>query len=122
MASVAAQTDQNPDTGTNIMVAGLAFQVFSLSVFITLTLEFAWRARRWRAENKEASGSSYGDLGDGGMPLSISKRRLILFSSFFSIAIIGIFTRCVFRVAELSEGWTGPLIQDEVTFIVLEGV
>lgn len=119
MASVAAQTDNNPDPGTNIMVAGLSFQVFSLSMFIALTLEFSWRARRWRTEKNESGGGSDDDVG---MVIPMSKRRLILFSSFFSLGIIGIFTRCVFRVAELSEGWTGPLIKDEVTFIVLEGV
>lgn len=122
MASVAAQTGKNADPGTNIMVAGLAFQVFSLSMFITLTLEFSWRARRWRGEKTESNGGSYDDRGGGALAPTISKKRLILFASFFSLGIIGIFTRCVFRVAELSEGWTGPLIKDEVTFIVLEGV
>ena len=34
------------NTGINIMIAGLAFQVASLFVFISLCLDFAWRVRK----------------------------------------------------------------------------
>lgn len=34
------------DAGVHIMVAGLAFQVFSLVLFMILCLEFAWCVRR----------------------------------------------------------------------------
>lgn len=36
-------TKQN-DLGVNLMIAGLAFQVFSLALFMALWAEFAWRA------------------------------------------------------------------------------
>lgn len=39
----------------------------------------------------------------------------------FSIATIFIFVRCVFRVAELSEGFDSPIANDEVTYMILEG-
>jgi hypothetical protein len=122
MASVAAQTGTDPDPGTNIMVAGLAFQVFSLSVFMIFTGEFAWRARRWRSEKREEGGNDGGEDVEATELVPTSKRRLVLFSSFFFLGTICIFTRCVFRCVELSEGWTGPLIKDEVTYIALEGV
>lgn len=40
------------DAGVHIMVAGLAFQVFSLVLFMVLCLEFAWYARRARKEER----------------------------------------------------------------------
>jgi hypothetical protein len=122
LASVAAQSGKKTSRGTHIMVAGLAFQVFSLSMFIALTLEFLCRVRRQRTEKVEKNGTTNDDLVSGGIPLSMSEKRLVLFSSFLSLAVIGIFIRCVFRVIELSQGWSGSLIKDEVSFIALEGV
>lgn len=113
LASVAAQNEEDDKPGTNIMVSGLAFQVFSLLMFISLTLAFVWRAKRLRSHSKEYANDT--------MKPQVSRGRLALFAIPFSLAILTIFTRCVFRVAELSEGWDGDLIHDEATFIALEG-
>lgn len=107
MASVTSQNGEDPVVGTNIMIAGLVFQVATMSVFILLTLEYAWRVRR---------------IEKGAAKLTVSTTRLWLFVAFFSLAITGIFIRCVYRVIELSEGWEGDLIQNEKIFIILEGV
>ncbi|WEW56787.1 Envelope glycoprotein gp160 [Emydomyces testavorans] len=115
LASVASQDDKDPKPGTNVMVSGLAFQVFSLLIFIILTVEFVWRARNTRRK----------DLSDGSLdekPSSTRGRRLFLFWLPFSLAILCIFVRCVFRVVELSDGFTGEMIRHEDTFIALEGV
>ncbi|KAK2771833.1 hypothetical protein FQN53_004872 [Emmonsiellopsis sp. PD_33] len=113
IASVATRGGRDGSTGTNIMIAGLAFQVFSLLVFITLLGEFVWRVRR--GMGKWGNGTEKG-------PVRIPRSRLWVFSSFFSLAILCIFIRCAYRVAELSEGWGGELIREEGTFIGLEGV
>lgn len=36
-------------------------------------------------------------------------------------ATITIFARCIFRVLELNGGFNGPLANNEVTFMILEG-
>ena len=47
IAATAGPTEQSQlDTGTNIMVAGLAFQVFSLLLFMVLCADFAFRIRK----------------------------------------------------------------------------
>lgn len=47
LASSAGDGDTSEsDTGVNIMIAGLAFQVFSLLVFMVLASEFAYRVRK----------------------------------------------------------------------------
>src|SRR5277367_4118171 len=44
------------------------------------------------------------------------------FLAALTIATVCIFVRSVYRVAELSEGWTGHLIKQQGLFIGLEGV
>jgi RTA1 like protein len=107
MASVTSQNGEDPVVGTNIMVAGLSFQVASMSLFILLALEYVWRVRR---------------IEKGTARLSVSTTKLWLFVAFFSLAVVCIFIRCIYRVIELSEGWDGELIKNETIFIVLEGV
>ncbi|TGZ77640.1 hypothetical protein EX30DRAFT_343871 [Ascodesmis nigricans] len=46
IASVDSQAYRSPQKGTNIMVAGLAFQVFTLALFISLCVEFGVRVYR----------------------------------------------------------------------------
>lgn len=109
MASVASDNNDRPATqrATNIMIAGLAFQVASMAAFILLSLDYAWRVRKL----------------EKGLPhLHTSRTRLALFVGFFSTAILAIFIRCIYRVFELSEGWDGPLIGNQAAFIVLEGL
>lgn len=47
--AITSASDDDPsqrDTGVNIMIAGLAFQVAALTMFISLALEFAYRIYR----------------------------------------------------------------------------
>jgi hypothetical protein len=47
IAATAGPTDQNQvNLGTNIMIAGLSFQVFSLLLFMILCVDFALRIRK----------------------------------------------------------------------------
>ena len=48
--------------------------------------------------------------------------RFKIFVAFLSLAILLIFIRCIYRIDELSDGYSGPLIHDEGLFIGLEGV
>ncbi|KAK2746850.1 hypothetical protein FQN57_002892 [Myotisia sp. PD_48] len=114
MASVASQNNSHDDSGTYIMIAGLAFQVFTLFVFNVLTISFIWRTMNSRSRKEKELGAK--------PKLPISNSRLLMFAIPFALAIITIFARCIYRVAELSEGWEGELIHDEASFIALEGV
>ena len=44
-----------------------------------------------------------------------------VFATFLSAAILLILIRCIYRIDELSNGYDGPLIHDQGTFIGLEG-
>ncbi|KAH3962333.1 hypothetical protein HBI80_034600 [Parastagonospora nodorum] len=103
-----------PQLGTDLMVAGLAFQVFTMLTFIILALDFAIRTLGRIRQLGSANALD---------PRHAALRKSWAFKGFLtvlSLATLLIFTRCVFRVAELSHGWHGPLIQKQHYFIGLE--
>ena len=108
LASV-ANTPAQDQTGINIMVAGLSWQVFSLVLFIALCAEYAWRVSR------SAIGPDTGHA---------STRSTFKFQAFLwslGVATLAILIRSAFRVAELSQGFHGKLANQQVTFMILEG-
>jgi hypothetical protein len=114
MASAATHQSKNPAVGNHIMLAGLAFQVFTLLIFILLAVDFAFKTiRRVRTLKEDALDPTHAKL-----------RASFKFKGFLVALIFAtlcIFTRSVYRVAELSEGWTGHLISTQKYFIGLEG-
>ncbi|KAJ5263775.1 RTA1 domain protein [Penicillium angulare] len=96
------------DTGVNIMIAGLAFQVFSLLIFMVLASEFALRVRN----SPKSENDDFTSLRQS------SKWKMFIFC--LALATITIFIRSVFRVAELQGGFSSPLANNEVDLMVLE--
>lgn len=115
MASAATHAGKKATTGNNIMIAGLAFQVVTLAVFIALSADFALKTwKRINALGKvEALDQDHAKLRQS--------KRFRGFLVALAFATLCIFTRSVYRVAELSEGWTGHLISTQKYFIGLEG-
>lgn len=119
MASVASHSNKSPAMGDHIMVAGLAFQVFTLLIFMILCVDFGLRTRR-----------RYKELGAAALdqsPLLHTLRNSWRFKGFLAaltLATICIFWRSVYRVVELGEGWQGHLIRQQVSnfFYVLTAV
>jgi hypothetical protein len=106
--AMSSSTSGKSKVGVDIAIAGLSFQVFTLSVFILLALDYTrlyMRGQRAQEREKEA------------LPASFK-----VFVAFLSFAILCILIRCVYRIDELSDGYDGPLIHDENLFIGLEGV
>jgi hypothetical protein len=95
--------------GVDIALAGLSFQVFTLTLFICLATDYAIRYSRGRRAAKEGE---HAEL----------NTRFKVFVGFLSFAILLILIRCVYRIDELSDGYDGPLIHNEGLFIGLEGV
>jgi len=97
------------------MLAGLAFQVVTLFFFIILSTDFA--VRTWKRVNALGKAEALD-------PTHAKLRNSFKFRGFLvalAFATLCIFTRSVYRVAELSEGWTGHLISTQKYFIGLEG-
>lgn len=98
--------------GVNIAIAGLSSQVFSLTVFTCLAVDYA--IRYWRGHNAKTTKEG-----------RITK-QLSIFVGFLAFAVICILIRCVYRIDELSKGYTGSsagqLLHNQGLFIALEGV
>lgn len=110
MTANAIRTGRNSKTGTHLIIAGLAFQIFTMSLFGLLCLEFGIRAHFDR------------HLID---PSTKGIRSLKRFQYFWvALAYVYALTmiRCIYRVAELSGGLESGLAKNETTFIALEGV
>ncbi|KAI4152179.1 MAG: hypothetical protein L6R39_001877 [Caloplaca ligustica] len=108
-----ASTNSLLQTGINIMIAGLAFQVVSLTVFAVLCADFAWSVRR-----------KGGDVSRGTLQGKLPYCSVGMFYSFIialAVATLTIYIRSCFRVAELQGGFDGELANDQITFMVLEG-
>ena len=116
-------------TGINVIIAGLATQVTSLLMFICMGVEFAVRVRR----GKDGLATETGDLREsrvwkafllGMSMLALCKQVVCGFPMLtyrlagLALATLCTFTRSCFRIAELSQGFSGPLANDEVTFMV----
>lgn len=115
LASADSHMNKNPAVGDHIMVAGLAFQVITLFVFMCLSADFAVNTlRRYR----QLGAADAFDQAHASLRQSKRFRGFLVALAFATLCI---FTRSVYRVAELSEGWTGHLIETQKYFIGLEG-
>ncbi|RGP76215.1 hypothetical protein FSPOR_338 [Fusarium sporotrichioides] len=90
---------EDPTVANNILLGGLAYQVFSISVFVILTATFLFRARR---------------------EISARGKKLSIFCVAFSVATILVYLRTIFRLAETAEGLGGHLYSNEIYFACLE--
>ncbi|OBT60557.1 hypothetical protein VE03_09853 [Pseudogymnoascus sp. 23342-1-I1] len=110
IASIFPLTNQTMiDLGTHIMVAGLAIQVASLTAFTVIGAEFALRVYK----NRHHLNPTHADV--------YTSRMFKLFLGGLTLATICVFTRSVFRAAELSGGFSGHLANNEVSFMILDG-
>lgn len=110
LASAGDPGSKAVDIGTDLMIAGVIFQVVILAFFGYFLTEYAIRTHRRRNQ------------------LSAESVRLFNSTSFrcfmfaVGVAYLGIFIRCIYRIPELTGGWRSELMRDEAEFIVLEGV
>jgi hypothetical protein len=97
--------------GTNIMIAGLVTQVFTLVAFGILAADYGVSVYKHRHNLN---------------PATASLRNTIMFKLFILalwIAYFGILIRCCYRVAELARGWTNnPILKSEWLFVGLDSV
>ncbi|KAK2593297.1 hypothetical protein QQS21_009021 [Conoideocrella luteorostrata] len=117
MAAIATHEHESPDTGSHIMVAGLSFQVATMVCFITASIDFVLRTHRRRRAIGPSALSQ-----DPALVRMRSTLRFKLFLAALSLASVLILWRSAFRVAELSEGWTGPIMADQSMFVAFEGI
>lgn len=95
-----SQNYEDPALGNNIMIAGLAFQVATITLFMALCADFAYRV--WK------NGGGEDGVGNEFVGLR-SSRRFKIFLGALALETIVIQVRSIFRLIEMSQGWSGPL-------------
>lgn len=100
----AMSTNSAGQSGVSISQAGLALQVASLVIFSGVFADYMFRFLR--------SGRASGMM----------DWRFKAFFGGLIAATLLILARCSYRIAELKEGYRGKLFEEEVPFIILEGV
>lgn len=98
-----ANTDSAMELGTHIMVAGIAFQLLTMTLFVGLLVDFLRRVLRAQGE--------FSNVVTKGM-------KLVFAALVISTAMI--YIRGVYRTIELAQGWRGYLITHEGYFIGLD--
>ncbi|RFU81231.1 hypothetical protein TARUN_978 [Trichoderma arundinaceum] len=88
---------KDPTFANNILLGGLAYQVFSIGVFIIVAGGFLVRARR-----------------------KLQRRGLSTFATIFAAVTVLVYLRTVFRLAETAQGLNGAIQTHEIYFAFLE--
>ena len=104
-----AETNQiggNTDPGTYTMVAGIVFQLFSITIFMACAADFVRRtvSRGLLARQEKLTGSS----------------TVVLFAAMI-FSVLCVYARSIYRTIELAQGWSGYLITTERYFLALDG-
>lgn len=102
MAST-ADTDDQQTRGTHIMVAGIAFQLGTMTLFGGMLADFVRRVRGRRLGLRER----------------ITPRLRAILGAIF-VSFLMIYIRSIYRTIELAEGWDGYLITHQGYFIGLD--
>lgn len=145
MASSATKNKTNPKPGKWIMFAGVLAQVISMSVFLVFWFNFLWRLYFRHSKDIDDSHKlkKKGPLNFIRLLLhlpsthlykqtqlerfyapkyiELRQRKLVpYFPLAITVSVIAIYIRCIYRVIELKQGFTGYLITHEVYIMVLD--
>ncbi|ESX01065.1 hypothetical protein KL918_002706 [Ogataea parapolymorpha] len=115
VASNALSLLESTRGGADIMVGGLAFQVFSIALFQFFWYIFLFRCyRSYRKHGDDSFDPQYA---------SVRKRKVFLvYIAFISLAVIFVFIRSIYRLIELAQGFAGHLAVTEIYFFILEAL
>ncbi|KAJ7511374.1 RTA1 like protein-domain-containing protein [Mycena galericulata] len=112
MAAGAVNRRLNPAKGGNVMLGGIIFQLVTISVYVFCAAEFLLRYVYNRPLGvRSASSTTRATL--------TPRMKFLLCALVFNTTCL--FIRAVYRVIELSDGWTGRIIHTQVYFNVLDG-
>ncbi|KAF2165539.1 hypothetical protein M409DRAFT_67326 [Zasmidium cellare ATCC 36951] len=112
-ATASASEDQAVlKIGDNIMIAGLAFQVFTMVVFGIFAADYGFAILRNRNSLNPETASLR------------NSRRFKLFIVALWVSYFAILIRCAYRLAELAKGWSddNEILRNQGLFIGLDSV
>ncbi|KKZ65745.1 hypothetical protein EMCG_08451 [[Emmonsia] crescens] len=100
------------DNGNRIIMAGIGLQVGVLSLFGIVALDYYLRVSRYHHKS----------LANDRERAVWADKKFHLFAGAVSVAYLAIYSRCVYRIAEMAGGWGNPIMRHESSFVVMESV
>jgi hypothetical protein len=126
--AISTSTSGQGQIGVDLAIAGMAFQVFTILVFCGFLGDYLVRYFRALGKGEIPSGDATAGLAHGEkgeLKLQGIKgegtRRVKVFFGMICVAVVLTLGRCMYRLVELREGYSGRLIHDEALFVGLEG-
>ncbi|KAG1737998.1 RTA1-like protein [Suillus lakei] len=114
-AAHAASSKTSASMGANIMLGGIAAQLFAIVVYVTLAVEFLLRLKH-NAPFRYVEQPRILEKGQSAVSKNL---QFMLYGMAF--CTLCIFIRSVYRTVELANGWSGPVISTERYFDWLDG-
>ncbi|KAG1737971.1 RTA1 like protein-domain-containing protein [Suillus lakei] len=114
-AARAVSQESSATMGANIMLGGIAAQLFAIVVYVALAAEFFLRLK-YNAPFRHVEQPRISEKGQR----SVSKNLRILICA-MAFCTLCIFIRSIYRTVELAGGWFGPVITTERYFDWLDG-
>ena len=96
--------------GNNVIMVGLATQVVTLVIFGAMSMEVWFRISKYNTQFNHSAEA-----------MRNSKRFKGLLAAIIT-AYSTILIRCIYRIAEMAGGWQNPIMQNQASFIILDGV
>ncbi|EXJ81690.1 hypothetical protein A1O1_07755 [Capronia coronata CBS 617.96] len=109
IAATSLSNRPRQEVGDHLMMAGIAFQVVTLLFF---GIAATWYIVRRRRAPEPLSSEAIGFL---------RSLKFRFFAMGFAAAFTAIFIRCVYRIVEMAGGWGNEIMQNEPSFIALDG-
>ncbi|KAK4126428.1 RTA1-domain-containing protein [Parathielavia appendiculata] len=110
-ASAALSNIRMVEHGNRCIIAGIVLQVVVLLFFGTSVVDYYLRVKKWINSNEA----------DPEAVALWRNKKFRVFVYAVAGAYSGILIRCIYRIAEMAGGWGNHIMQDEPSFIVLEG-
>lgn len=111
IAATAVNQYESPATGGNIMLAGIAFQLASITAYMLLAAEFVLRFLHDRPVRNVVHAAGHHHF----------NRNTKLMLAGLTFSSLCIYIRSVYRTIELAEGWDGYIITTQRYFNWLDG-
>lgn len=104
------------NAGNRLIIAGIVLQVVVLALFGVASIDYYIRVKKY-IQGRDSKGRQPTEAA----VTLWNNKRFRTFGIAVSVAYFCILIRCIYRVAEMAGGWGNKIMQDEPSFIVLEG-
>jgi hypothetical protein len=108
--TVLAATASSSNIGNDVILVGLVSQVITLSIFGLLAIDVWVRIMKHKRDFSPTAKEVHDSRHFKGLLGAIL------------VAYLFILIRCVYRIPEMSGGWSNPIMQNQILFIILDGV